>query len=237
MSYKGIKEFISEFKEPFDYKKKAKDRLRDNGERATKQAIEEEIVILKKEYDDAAKRGTALHKKIQDKKTKTKECVVEGWEDSSKVSLDPDLSTNILKNNTTYIEKKIISDKYKLVGYADEVNVVKNFINIEDTKTQKRIYRSSAIRLKNGFLLPPTYFYPPIDKLQACNYNDAALQMSLYLYLLWVHNKKLKPGKLHIRHIITNDKDDILSEELVEVPYLIDEVKKILKHRLKNGIS
>lgn len=234
MSYTGIKDFISEFKEPFDLKKKAKQRIKDNGDRATKQAIEEEMLVLKKEYDEATKRGEALHKKVQDKKTKTKNCIVEGWVKFDKSS-EPNPSANILKNNTSYIEKKILSDKYKLVGYADEVSINKNVINIEDIKTTKKIYRNSSIRLKNGFVLPPTYFYPPIDKLQACNFNEAALQMSLYMYILWIHNKKLKPGKLHIRHIKTNDKDDILEEELIEVPYLLEEVKKLLKYRIKNG--
>lgn len=236
MSYKGIKNFISEFKEPFDYKKRAKERIKDNGDRATKQAIEEEIIILKKEFENAQNRGSNLHEIIQKKKTKTKNYIVEGWENREKSDI-PDPSTNILKNNTSYIEKKIISEKYRLIGYADEVEVKKNFINIEDCKTSKRIYRTSSIKLKNGFVLPPKYFYPPIDKLQDCNYYEAALQMSLYMYLLWVYNKKLKPGKLHIRHIKTNNKDEILEEELIEVPYLLDEVKKILKHRLKNGIS
>ena len=235
MVYKGIKEFITEFKEPYDIKKRARQKIKDSGERATKQMIDEEIIILQKEYKEATERGERLHKKIQDKKTKIKDCVVEGWEKTSKEFKSPDLSTNTLKNNKTYIEKKIISEKYKLVGYADEVDVRKNFINIEDTKTTKRLYRTSAIRLKNGFVLPPTYFYTPIDKLQDCNLNQAALQMSLYMYLLWIHNKKLKPGKLHIRHIKTNDRDDILEEELIEVPYLLEEVKKLLKHRIKNG--
>lgn len=235
MSYKGIKNFISEFKEPYDLKRKAKERIKENGDRATKQAIEDEIILLKKEYDDKTKRGENLHKKIQKNKVKIKNCIVEGWEDNSNKEFPPNPTINKLLNNNTYIEKKIISEKYKLVGYADEVEVKKNFINIEDIKTQKRIYRTSSIRLKNGFVLPPTYFYSPIDKLQDCNYYEAALQMSLYLYILWTYNKKLKPGKLHIRHIKTNDKDDILKEELIEVPYLLDEVKKILKHRLKNG--
>lgn len=234
MSYKGIKEFIAEFKEPFDIKKKAKQRIKDSGERATKQAIEEEMIILQKEYKEATERGEKLHKEIQNKKTKIKDCIVEGWEKFDKGS-SPDLSTNTLQNNKTYIEKRIISDKYELVGYADEVEVKKNFINIEDTKTWKKIYRSSVIRLKNGFVLPPTYYYPPVDNTPACNYYDAALQISMYMYILWIHNKKLKPGKLVIRHIKTNDNDKILEEELIEVPYLLEEVKKLLKYRIKNG--
>lgn len=236
MSYKGVKNFIADFKEPINFKRKAKERLKEEGETATKKAVEEMEIILKKEYEEAGNRGKELHSKIQDKKTKTKNYIIEGWEDSSKENLAPDSSINILKNNTSYIEKKIVSDKYKLIGYSDEVNVIKNFINIEDIKTTKKIYRSSAIRLKNGFVLPPKYYYSPIDNIQDCNFYQAALQMSLYMYILWTYNKKLKPGKLQIRHIKTNDKDEILEEELIEVPYLLEEVKKMLKHRIKNGI-
>jgi len=236
MSYKGVKAFLSEFKEPFNFKKKAKERLKEENERASKQAIEEMEIILKKEYDEATKRGEKLHKKIEDKKTKIKKYIVEGWEDT-KGKGDPNPSTNILKNNTSYLEKRIVSVKYELVGYADEVEVKNNTINIEDSKTTKRIYRNSSIRLKNGFVLPPRYYYSPIEHIQDCNFYQAALQMSIYMYLLWVYNKKLKPGKLHIRHIKTNDQDDILDEELIEVPYLLEEVKKLLKHRLKNRIK
>jgi hypothetical protein len=236
MSYKGVKNFIADFKEPINFKRKAKERLKEEGETATKKAVEEMEIILKKEYEEAGNRGKELHSKIQDKKTKTKNYIIEGWEDSSKENLSPDSSINILKNNTSYIEKKIVSDKYKLIGYSDEVNVIKNFINIEDIKTTKKIYRSSAIRLKNGFVLPPKYYYSPIDNIQDCNFYQAALQMSLYMYILWTYNKKLKPGKLQIRHIKTNDRNEILEEELIEVPYLLEEVKKMLKHRIKNGI-
>jgi len=235
MSYKGIKKFIADFREPINFKKKAKERLKEEGETASKKAVEEMEIILKKEYEQLGERGSDLHSKIQAKKAKIKNYIVEGWEDSSQEGSTPDPSTNILKNNTSYLEKKIVSEKYKLIGYADEVNVVKNYINIEDIKTSKKIYRSSAIRLKNGFVVPPTYYYAPIDNIQTCNFYQAALQMSLYMYILWMYNKKLKPGTLHIRHIKTNDKDDILEEELIEVPYLLEEVKKMLKHRIKNG--
>ena len=234
MSYKGVKDFLSEFKEPYDYKKKAKEILRENGEKATKQAIEDQIIILKENFEKSCKRGNKLHDAILNRKTKTKDYIVEGWSESNNTG-DPDPSTNLLKNNTNYLEKKIVSIKYKLIGYSDEVTVKNNFINIEDSKTTKKIYKTSSIRLKNGFVIPPSYYFAPIDNIQACNFFDAALQMSLYMYLLWVHNKKLKPGKLFIRHIKTNDKDDILEEELIEVPYLLEEVKKLLKHRIRNG--
>jgi len=236
MSYKGIKNFIADFKEPINFKRKAKERLKEEGETATKKAVEEMEIILKKEYEEAGDRGKKLHSKIQDNKTKIKKYIVEGWEEPIDKTIPPDPSTNILNNNTSYIEKKIVSEKYKLIGYVDEINVIKNYINIEDIKTSKKIYKSSAIKLKNGFILPPKYYYSPIDNIQDCNFYQAALQMSLYMYILWTYNKKLKPGKLYIRHIKTNDRDEILEEELIEVPYLLEEVKKMLKHRIKNGI-
>ena len=236
MSYKGVKNFIADFKEPINFKKKAKERLKEEGETATKKAVEEMEIILKKEYEEAGQKGSEIHSIVQNNKTKIKNYIVEGWEEPVDKTIPPDPSTNILKNNTSYIEKKIVSEKYKLIGYADEVSVVKNFINIEDIKTSKKIYRSSAIKLKNGFVVPPKYYYAPIDNIQDCNFYQAALQMSLYMYILWMYNKKLKPGKLKIRHVKTNDKNEILEEELIEVPYLLEEVKKMLKHRIKNGI-
>lgn len=237
--YQGIKEFIKEFKEPFDRNaislKKAKERLRDRGEKAIEIAVKEEAAIIREEWDKLIKRGEMLHKQVQEKKAKIKSCIVEGWEKSSKKVGTPDPSTNNLKNNTKYIEKRIVSEKYKLIGYADDVEVIKNFINIEDTKTGE-IYKTSAIKLKTGFVLPPTYFFSPINNLQDCNYNEAALQMSLYMYILWMHNKHLKPGKMYIRQIITNSQDKITEEKLIEVPYLREEVRAMLKNKLQNAL-
>ena len=238
--YKGIKDFISEFKEPFDTDsnavKKAKERIRERGDRATIEEIKKEVQVIKKEWKELSERGIRLHKQIQDKKVKIKNCIVEGREADFKKRKPLDPSLNKLKNNTNYIEKLVFSEKYKLVGYSDDVEVVKNFINIEDAKTIKNIYYTSVIKLKNGMVLSPTYFFPPINKLQDCNFNEIALQMSLYMYILWMHNKHLKPGKMHIRHIITNSQDKILEQILIPVPYLRDEVKAILKHRLQNAL-
>ncbi len=237
--YKGIKDFISEFKEPFDKNakslKEAKARLRERGDKATLEAVKEEQQVVLADWKKAQDRGTKLHKQIQDKKAKTKKCVIEGWEKSKKKG-SPNSSDNKLKNNTSYIEKKVVSEKYQLVGYADDVSVKNNFITIEDTKTCQTIYRSSGIKTRTGYLVPPTYYSSPIDKLQSCNFNDAALQMSLYMYLLWTHNKKLKPGKMFIRHVKTNSFDKITEENLIEVPYLRNEVKAMLKYRLENVV-
>lgn len=238
--YKGIKDFISEFKEPFDKNakslKEAKSRLKEKGDKATLEAVKEEQQVVLAEWKKAQERGIKLHKQIQDKKSKIVKCVIEGWEKPSKKKGTPNSDDNKLKNNTTYLEKRVVSEKYKLVGYSDEVKVKNNFINIEDGKTCQTIYRSSGIKTRTGYLVPPTYYYPPINKLQTCNFNDAALQMSLYMYILWTHNKKLKPGKLFIRHIKTNSSDKITEEILIEVPYLRDEVKAMLKTRLQDVI-
>lgn len=236
--YKGIKDFISDFKEPFDKNavslKKAKERVRERGDKATSEAVKEEQQVVLAEWKQAQDRGIRLHKQIQDRKIASKKCVVEGWVKHDAKGSTSDNFTNHLNNNTNYIEKKITSEKYKLIGYADDVVVENNFITIEDTKTTKTIYKTSAIKLRTGMTLPPTYFNHPIGKLQACNYNEIALQTSLYMYLLWTENKKLKPGKMFIRHIKTNITDKITEEVLIELPYLRTEVRAMLKYRLQN---
>jgi hypothetical protein len=50
-----------------------------------------------------------------------------------------------------------------------------------------------------------------------------------------LQDEKLKPGKITLRYIKTNDNDKILEEEIIELPYLLDEVKKLLRYKLKNG--
>ena len=56
------------------------------------------------------------------------------------------------------------------------------------------------------------------------------------MYILWTYNKRLKPGKLYIRHVKLTDNGDIIHEELIEVPFLREEIKALLKNKkLING--
>ena len=121
------------------------------------------------------------------------------------------------------------------MGFPDKIEIKKGYINITEIKTFKRLNRTSpSIKIGTKFI-KAKYNYP-LEHLDDCNYVDTILQLSLYMFLVWNSNKKYKIGKLFIRHIITNSSDEIIEEKYIEVPYLREEVKLMLKYKLKNKL-
>jgi len=236
--YIGVRALIEELKEPFDRigkaTKKARKVISDRGDKVNKELLEEETNLILAEWDRKRNRGIDVQKQICEKEIKKDPTII--LEEYSKHDGTTELNKSecLLKNKQTYLEKKLFSNKYKVIGYADKIVVSRNTINIYDNKIIDKIYRTSSFKTDNGFKIPPTKMSAPLDHLEDCNYNEYVLQLSLYMYLAWENNKSLKIGKLYIRHIIMNDKDKITSDELIEVPYMKEEVKKILKYRLLN---
>lgn len=240
--YIGVKELISNYKKPFDRvtkaTKKAKANLKERGEKASGEILQEEVELVLAEWDEKTLNGQKAHDVINKKQlTKDPSIIVSQYEKHDADSnIEIDAGINILERNKRYIEKQIVSNHHYIIGYADLVEVTRDgYINIEDYKTWDKIYRTSAFLIDNGFKVPATYFFPPISHIQDTNYWAACLQLSIYMYILWTYNKKLKPGKLYIRHIPLNDKGMIIDETLIEVPYLREEVKNILKNMKLNG--
>jgi len=242
MQYIGVKKFIESFKEPFDRIGKAtsiaKKKIKDRGERATKELLKEEIDAVLLEWDNKTKLGERVHNKLVEKERNNPNVIVEGYRESvGEIEID-DLEAHIinkLENNKIYLEKQIVSNHNGIIGYSDRVEVKNNYINITDTKTWNKIYRSSSYIAENGFKIPATYFDYPLQDMQVCNFNEAALQLSLYMYILWTYNKKLKPGKLWIRHIELTESGRMKSEgKLIPVPYLRSEVKAMIKNKRIN---
>lgn len=237
--YIGIKDFINEFKDEFDSDakatRKAKSNLKSKGDKATKEAVEEEKIEVLNEWNEKRLVGERIHKELQDKNALNPNTISEEYIKYQGTDLI-DTSCNTLKNNTTYLEKKIVSNHHLLIGYSDKVVVKNSFINIEDHKVIDKIYTSSSFFTDTGFKIPATYMYPPIDNLQDCNFYHIALQLSFYMYILWTYNKKMKPGSITINHVILNNKKDrVLRTDKINVPYLRDEVKSMLKYKKLNA--
>lgn len=242
--YIGVKELISELKKPFDRlgkaTTKAKANLKERGESLRdKELLQEEIDLILAEWDRKRDMGIKVHGQLCAKELKeNSKSIFEGYKSSVFSSSEPILKVESkLENNTTYLEKKLISNKYKIVGFADKIDVYRSTINITDNKTTDRIYRSSSYKNDKGFHIKGASMSEPISHLDECNYIEAVLQLSLYMYLAWENNKNLKIGKLFIRHIKLNDAGKKLSDTLIPVPYMKDEIKKILKYRLLNNES
>lgn len=240
--YIGVKELISELKKPFDRlgkaTSKAKANIKERGESIRdKDLVQEEVELILAEWDRKRDRGIAVHEQLCDKELKeNKKAKFEGYKVSLFDSKEPVEKIQAkLENNTTYLEKMLVSNKYKVLGFADKIDIYRSTINITDNKTTDKIYRSSSFKSDKGFQVAGAKMSEPISHLDDCNYIDAVLQLSLYMYLAWESNKNLKIGKLFIRHIKLNEAGKKVADTLIPVPYMKDEVKKILKYRSLNN--
>ena len=235
--YTGVKSLISLYKKPFNREvtalKKAKQRLREQGKKTTETLVTEEKELVLAEWDQLAKFGTQAHESIVNRRIKKFPKSVVGkytkFEGEEKL---PAEDINKLEVGMRYYEKMIVDNQNMIIGYADEVNVdERGYINIEDFKTHREIRRTYTAKADNGFTIINN-FYHPVGNLIDCNYIECALQASFYMYILWTYNKRLKPGKLTMLHTkLDEETGNIIGEEVIELPYLIEEVKAIIQHQ------
>jgi len=236
----GVKEFIEEFKQPFDkiakVTKIAKKAIREKGESTKdKELLKEEIDLVIAEWDRKIERGIKVQNDLCQFEIKSNPNAILGvYNKIEEVDYQCDKKDLILENNKTYLERFLYSNKYKIQGYADKIEIKRSTINITDNKVVENIYRTSSFKTDTGFQVKGIKMGEPLDNLDDCNYYHFVLQLSLYMYLAWESNKHLKIGKLFIRHIKMNDRDKKTSDELIEVPYLKKEVMKMLKYKQLN---
>lgn len=235
----GVKDLIAELKPEFDRigkaTKKAKSIISARGEKADKDSIAIERDRILAEWDEKIQRGINIHNKLCKKElSEDSSTIYEGYNSANGNDDNIDKIKGQLINNKTYLEKFLFSNKYRILGYADKIIVKRNTIDIIDNKIVDKIYRSSSFKTDTGFQIIGEKMFEPLEHLDSCNYIDAALQLSLYMYLAWENNKNLKIGSLYIRHIKMNDANKKVSDKMIKVPYMKEEVKKILKYRLLN---
>lgn len=235
--YTGVKSLIQQYKKPFNRQikaqKKAKQRLREQGKKATDKAVEEEKLLILAEWDLRAKQGTEAHDNVISRRVKKYPASVVGsYKKIESEEKLPAEEINKLEIGKRYYEKMIVDNQNMIIGYADEVIVdEKGYINIQDFKSHREIRRTYTAKADNGFTIVDKFFHP-IGNLVDCNFIECALQASFYMYLLWTYNKKLKMGKLTMLHTkLDEDTGNIISEEVIELPFLIDEVKAIIRHQ------
>jgi hypothetical protein len=121
-----------------------------------------------------------------------------------------------MTTGTIYPETILFSEKHKLAGTADIVEMCDNHFNIWDFKTNKELnYISKYDKWLNK----------PVSHLSDCQYNIYSLQMSIYAYMLQLETKK-KVGRLGLFYL--NPKTSKF--ELIPAPYLGLEAKSILDY-------
>lgn len=104
-----------------------------------------------------------------------------------------------------YPEHMMYLKSAKICGQSDRVEIIKNFIDVYDHKTNKNIdlvsYRDRLGKSKKmkGIL----------SHLDDCNYIHYSIQLSIYMYMLRKHNYNLIPRKLVLEHVkFALDKND-----------------------------
>ena len=117
-----------------------------------------------------------------------------------------------------YPETILFSEKYKIAGTCDILEIKDGYFNILDFKTNKEIDYIS----KYG-----NWLNKPVTHLSDCNFNIYALQLSLYAYMFQMQTK-MKVGKLQIFYLNPTTSEFIT----IPIPYLGRDAKAVLDHWL-----
>lgn len=156
----------------------------------------------------------------------------------AKYSLDQKLSEGIYPEHIVYMKSAGI------VGQADRFEVIGDVLDIYDYKTVKEMELKSYVNWEGK----SKKLNPPLGHLDDCNFYEYALQLSIYMYMALRHNRKLKPGKMILEHIIFElegmdeygfpinkldaDKNPIVKDIVeYEVPYLKNEVINMINYK------
>lgn len=221
---------IKKFCKPFE-----RDKIAAKFAKKNKRTIQDVLDEWKKLGDDAIKKGIAFHKLKENELSGLTSVLIEqeehpvfqaSWEDGLKINNLVKLEPGI------YPELIVWSDKYKIAGQADYVEITKTGkINIKDYKTSKEI-KLQSFRKWDG---TPDMMKFPLTNLEDCNFNHYALQLNLYAFLIRQHNRNLEIGKLTVEHILGDydGETDIFSlKETIEfdMPNLQDEIRVILEY-------
>lgn len=240
--YIGVNELISLYKKEFDQNKKATDlakrRVREQGfslsGKLGNSRIEDEKKLVIKEWDKKRDNSKKVHRTIQERESKlNKGSIIGEYKkiEDGEIPIFPNIE---LDRNIHYYEKFLYNEKYKIIGYADHLYIdSKGYINIEDYKCNQTFTTNFTFE-KNGLRFIEK-FKQPINNLIDSKLVYAQLQSSLYMYLAWTLNPKLKFGNIKITHVVLNEDGESTGEEFkYDVPFLLDEIKLILKDYIKN---
>lgn len=214
--YTSVTRWIEKFKPYFDETAVAR-RVAD------REGVPVELIleVWKGKRDDSAEFGTKVHK------------VLEIYNSTGKVSDDKfskvidsfkKLNLTFNKKNTVF-EKLVYSKQLKIAGTSDVIvhNSDKKTFNIYDFKTNKKLNHWSVYK---ETLLGPLFKYPN------CEYFVYALQLSMYAFL-YKEMTGLEPLRLKIlwfsREAPENYNNLNGSWEIINVPYMEDEITKCIK--------
>lgn len=158
-------------------------------------------------------------------------------QDGVKFAPDQNLTEGI------YPEHLVFLKSAGICGQADRIEVVQNWVDVYDYKTNKEI-KTEGFKNRDGVTVK---MKGPLSHLDDCNFIHYALQLSIYMYIILKHNHNLKPRKLEIHHIgfeiesydaygYPIMKQDVNGNPIVNkvqpytIPYLKREVQEMIKY-------
>ena len=187
---------------------------------ANREGVSQELVLemWKIENRKATTRGTMIHKLMENYILfKEKE---EGF-DSFYESYDSLVKDNIPKCISVKSENKLSNDFYKIAGTADLIYEQKDGFVIGDFKTNKKFAFDSSFN---------EWFSDPVSHLQYCEFNNYALQLSMYAYM-YEKLTGLKCKKLVVFYLVDNH------WKAIHCNYLKSDIVQILNHYAINKIN
>jgi hypothetical protein len=240
----SVTSLISNFKKPFDAEKVAASVSKKTKSKWYGIPPEKILELWKAEADRATTLGTFYHNQREADLCSLSSIELEG----SPIPVYKPIEDGTLKKapeqkltDGIYPEHMVYIKSAGICGQSDLVEVVNGKVNIIDYKTNKEIKTES---FKNWEGISDKMSHP-VSHLDDCNFNHYALQLSIYMYIILKHNRKLRPGKIFIHHVIfevegtdeygypitkyASNGDPVVREVVqMEVPYLADEVISII---------
>ena len=219
--YTSVTTVIKQYKKPFDAVPISEKYALKHPEKTAAEWRAEWKAIGK----EASEHGTKVHAELEAETRKDPRC------QPAAVQVDTNTirSLKSLKDlpDGLYPEMLIWSEKWKIAGQVDLVEIKKGVVDIVDYKNFKRMDLKSFYNPKTKQW---STMLEPLHGLQDCNYNHAGLQMSTYGQMLEDWGYKI--GKLSIVHIDRNG-----NKMPYSVPYSQFKmfVNFMLLHYSKNG--
>lgn len=180
-----------------------------------------------KEREDSCVRGTKIHADIEnsfykgDKKEIQKYGIggnIPVFEGKYELKLEPGIYPEYLISYR--------KDDFLLVGQIDLLCIDSEGIIIGDHKTCKKIEMKSYYNKTTKSSVKMKFPLNNIDDVNGMHY---ATQLSLYAWMVQQHNPNLAVKRLFLHWIDHNGK-----ETFIDVPYLKDDVERMLKHYIKH---
>lgn len=246
----SVTRLIHFFKEPFDTVKMADACSKGKNPKYNKMKPEDIIALWASENKRAVNLGSWYHDQREKDLLACNTITREGRElqivnplmdGMVKLAPDQQLVEGIYPEHLVYLKS------VGICGQADRIEIVNDRIDVYDYKTNKEIKMESFVG-KNG---KSKKLLGPLSHLDECNYNEYALQLSTYMYIIQKHNFNLNPGKIQLDHVefeidhldkngypvVSHDaKGDPMVKKVIpyELPYMKKEVIAMFKYVQEN---